>query len=75
MLADSTTSKREKSVTLTPRGADYLAHQHAAARAIEDELWAELGEAPASALGALLMALDAGDEVRLRGYLRRSSSL
>jgi DNA-binding MarR family transcriptional regulator len=74
-LADSTTSKREKSVTLTPRGADYLAHQHAAARAIEDELWAELGEAPASALGALLMALDAGDEVRLRAYLRRSSSL
>ena len=26
-VADSTTSKREKSVILTPRGIDYLAHQ------------------------------------------------
>ena len=26
-VADSTTSKREKSVVLTPRGIDYLAHQ------------------------------------------------
>ena len=42
-VADSTTSKREKSVALTPRGIDYLAHQRLAARAIEDELRAELG--------------------------------
>lgn len=72
-VADSTTSKREKSVTVTSRGIDYLAHQSAAARKIEDELRAELGEAVLSALGALLEALDAGDGLRLRGYLRRSS--
>jgi DNA-binding MarR family transcriptional regulator len=74
-VADSTTSKREKSVILTPRGTDYLAHQHAAARAIEDDLRAELGEAVLSALRALLDALDAGQGVRLRAYLRRSSTM
>ncbi|MGA2306970.1 MAG: MarR family transcriptional regulator [Acidimicrobiales bacterium] len=73
-VADSTTSKREKSVTVTPRGIDYLAHQRAAARTIEDELRAELGEAALSALRALLEALDAGEGLRLRAYLRRSSS-
>ena len=74
-IADSTTSKREKSVFLTPLGLDYLAHQSAVARAIEEELRAELGEAAFNALGSLLVALDAGDEVRLRAYLRRSSSI
>ena len=74
-VADSTTSKREKSVMLTPRGIDYLAHQRATARAIEDELRAELGDAALSALEALLDALDSGEEVRLRAYLRRSSSI
>jgi DNA-binding MarR family transcriptional regulator len=73
-VADSTTSKRERSVTLTQRGIDYLAHQRAAARAIEDELRAELGEPAISALEALLSALDAGEGVRLRAYLRRSSA-
>ena len=72
---DSTTSKREKSVTLTPRGVDYLAHQRTAARAIEDDLSAELGEEAFSALEALLDALDAGEGVRLTAYLRRSSGL
>ena len=72
-VADSMTSKREKSVVLTPRGIDYLAHQRLAARSIEDELRAELGAAAFSALGALLDALDAGEEVGLRAYLRRSS--
>jgi len=74
-VADSTTSKREKSVILTPRGIDYLTHQRAAARTIEDNLRAELGEAVLTALGALLHALDAGEGVRLRAYLRRSSSV
>lgn len=74
-VADSTTSKREKSVVLTPVGVDYLAHQRAAAQKIEDELRAELGDATFTALGALLVALDAGDGVRLRAYLRRSSSI
>ncbi len=74
-VADSSTSKREKSVVLTPLGVDYLAHQRAAARAIEDELRAELGDAIFTALDALLVALDAGEGVRLRAYLRRSSSI
>jgi DNA-binding MarR family transcriptional regulator len=75
VVTDSSTSKREKSVVLTPRGVDYLANQHAAARTIEDELRDELGDATFAALGALLVALDAGDgdEVRLRAHLRRSS--
>jgi DNA-binding MarR family transcriptional regulator len=74
-IADSTTSKREKSVVLTPLGSDYLARQRAAARAIEQEIRAELGEVTFAALGSLLVALDAGDGVRLRAYLRRSSSI
>jgi DNA-binding MarR family transcriptional regulator len=73
--ADSTISKREKSVIVTTRGLDYLTHQVAAAGAIEDELRAELGEAPFSALSALLDVLDAGEGVRLRAYLRRSSRI
>lgn len=74
-VTDSATSKREKSVILTPRGVDYLAHQHAAVRAIENELLAQLGETALSALGALLDELNAGEEVRLRAYLRRASSI
>jgi DNA-binding MarR family transcriptional regulator len=75
VVAESTTSKREKSVVLTALGVDYLAHQRAAARAIEDELRAELGDATLTTLGALLVALDAGEEVRLRAYVRRSSRI
>ncbi len=74
-VADSMTSKREKSVALTSRGIDYLAHQRLAARSIEDELRAELGGAAFSALEALLDALDPGEDVRLRAYLRRSSEV
>jgi DNA-binding MarR family transcriptional regulator len=74
-VADSSTSKREKSVVLTLLGVDYLTHQHAAAQAIEDELRAQLGDAIFTALAALLVALDAGEGVRLRAYLRHSSSI
>ena len=74
-VTDSAASKREKSVVLTPMGVDYLAHQRAATRAIEDEVRAELGDATLTALGALLEALDAGEGVLLRAYLRRSSSI
>jgi DNA-binding MarR family transcriptional regulator len=75
VVTDSATSKREKSVVLTPRGVHYLAQQRAAVRAIEDELRAELGDATLTALGALLDALDPREDVRLRAYLRRSSSI
>jgi DNA-binding MarR family transcriptional regulator len=43
VVADSATSGREKSVTLTAIGNDYLQAQRAAARAIENELAATLG--------------------------------
>ena len=65
-VADSTTSKREKSVVLTPLGVDYLAHRRVAAQKIEDEMRAELGDATFTALGGLLSALDAGEGVRNR---------
>jgi DNA-binding MarR family transcriptional regulator len=74
-VTDSSTSKREKSVVLTPLGNDYLAHQRAATQAIEDQLRAELGDATLAAVSALLDALDVGDEMSLRAYLRHSSSI
>ena len=74
-VAESSTSKREKSVVLTLLGVDYLAQQRAAAGAIEDELRAELGDGTFVAFGSLLAALDPGDGLRLRAYLRRSSSI
>ena len=50
VVADSTTSKREKSVVLTSRGADYLKRQSAAARKFQDELRSELGDPTFSVL-------------------------
>ena len=72
-VADSATSKREKSVVLTSRGIDYLRVQRAAARAIEDELRDALGGEEFSGLFTLLDALDNGEEERMRTYLQRST--
>jgi DNA-binding MarR family transcriptional regulator len=72
-VADSATSKREKSVVLTSRGIDYLRVQRAAARAIEDELRVALGGQEFSALFTLLDALDQGEGERMRTYLQRST--
>jgi DNA-binding MarR family transcriptional regulator len=72
-VADSATSKREKSVVLTSRGIDYLRVQRVAARAIEDELRAALGEEGFSGLFALFDALDHGEQTRMRTYLQRST--
>lgn len=72
-VADSATSKREKSVTLTPRGVDYLHVQRTKAREIEHELRAVLGEEGFSSLFLLLDALDRGERTRMRTYLRRSA--
>lgn len=70
-VADSASSGREKSVTLTARGIAYLAAQRNASQGIEAELRAELGPAAFSALGALLDALGAqGEQVRMRDYFR-----
>ena len=73
-VADSPISKREKSVMLTSRGVDYLQTQRAAARAIEDELRAALGNTGFTALRALLDALDDGEKTRMSTYLRRSAA-
>jgi DNA-binding MarR family transcriptional regulator len=72
-VADSATSKREKSVVLTARGADYLAALGSKAREIEDELVAALGDKGFSALFTLLEVLEQGDSPRLRAYLQRSA--
>jgi len=72
-VANSATSKREKSVVLTARGADYLAVQGRKAREIEDELVAALGEKGFSALFTLLEALQQSESPRLRAYLQRSA--
>lgn len=71
-VSDSPTSGREKSVTLTPRGVEYLEAQREASRAIETRLRSELGEAVFSSLFILLDALDQGEQVRMRTYLQRS---
>jgi DNA-binding MarR family transcriptional regulator len=74
-VADSATSKREKSVTLTSRGHEYLRAQRAAARKIEDQLTATIGKQGMDGLLALLEALDDEESPRMRAYLRRSSRL
>jgi DNA-binding MarR family transcriptional regulator len=72
VVSDSPTSAREKSVVLTSRGTDYLRAQRTAARAIEAELVADLGDAAFVGLLVLLDALDSGENPRLRTYLQRS---
>lgn len=74
-VADSPTSRREKSVVLTTRGIHYLQVQRMTARAIEDKLRAEFGEEAFAGLFALLHALDTGKETRLGTYLRRSAGI
>jgi DNA-binding MarR family transcriptional regulator len=73
-VADSATSGREKSVTLTPRGAEYLATQRKAVRGIEHRLRTELGDAGLDALHTLLGALGQSEQVRMRTYLHHSNA-
>jgi DNA-binding MarR family transcriptional regulator len=71
-VADSASSGREKSVTVTSRGIEYLEAQRSAAERIEVELRSELGAAGFSALGALLDALGGqGEQIRMRDYLQK----
>jgi DNA-binding MarR family transcriptional regulator len=72
-VIDSATSRREKSVTLTSRGATYLASQRAASRTIDGQMRAQLGESGFSALIALLDTLGRGEEVRMRNHLQHGS--
>jgi DNA-binding MarR family transcriptional regulator len=72
-VSESETSRREKSVTLTPRGMEYLESLRAAARAIEGQLRSVLGEPAFVALQGLLEELDPGESMRMRTYLQRAT--
>jgi DNA-binding MarR family transcriptional regulator len=72
-VVDSTTSGREKTVTLTSRGIEYLVAQREATRHIDGQLREELGEAGFASLFTLLDALGEGEQVRMRAYLQRST--
>jgi DNA-binding MarR family transcriptional regulator len=71
-VAESATSGREKTVSLTPRGLDYLAAQRRSARAIERQLQTELGPVGFDGLHRLLNVLGAGGEERVSDYLGRT---
>jgi DNA-binding MarR family transcriptional regulator len=74
-VKDSTSSRREKSVTLTARGMEYLRAQRAATQTIDDELRAGLGEVGFAALGKLLDVLgDQHEHLRMRDYLRQMTT-
>jgi len=67
----SSTSGREKNVTLAERAVDYLAAQRKAARDIELQLRHEVGEEGFASLYRLLEALGGDEEVRMIDYLRK----
>ena len=73
-IADSPTSGREKSVTLTPLGVSYLEAQRAAAREIERQLRKDLGQSELASLYRLLDVLGEERETRMRTYLQRSTA-
>ncbi len=73
VVEDSATSGREKSVILTDLGATYLREHRAAARAIEKELTAQLGESAVSSLMTLINTLGQGEQPSMQTYLRGST--
>jgi DNA-binding MarR family transcriptional regulator len=70
-VTPSPTSGREKIVTLTPRAIDYLAALRKTRQAIQRQVQAELGSDTYAALGRLLEAFRADDDLRMSDYLRR----
>src|SRR5436309_3221334 len=68
----SPTSGREKVVAITPRARDYLRAQRRAALAIERRVRTQLGPEAFAALDALLDALGAHQDMRMRDYLREA---
>ncbi len=71
-LESSTTSGREKRVTVTSRARDYLRAQRTAARAIERRVRTSLGADAFASLQHLLDALGADETMRMRDYLREA---
>ncbi|MGP0048983.1 MAG: MarR family winged helix-turn-helix transcriptional regulator [Solirubrobacteraceae bacterium] len=69
-LTGSATDRREKIITLTPRATDYLAAHAQAARRIEHELRAQIGNDAFDSLHRLLGALGGDEQPRMSDYLR-----
>lgn len=69
----SQANRSERIVVLTPRAHEYLAARRKAARTIERQLGAEVGEAGFAALTRLLDALGDDDVLRMRDYLRTNA--
>jgi DNA-binding MarR family transcriptional regulator len=71
-LTASRTDGREKIVTLTDRGVDYLSTHRRVARRIEQQLRKEIGSDPFDSLHLLVAALDGDAQPRLRDYVRKA---
>jgi DNA-binding MarR family transcriptional regulator len=71
----SATSGREKTVTLTPRGAEYLEAHRAAAIRIEAEVAADVGAEGFESLTRLLEVLGGHEQPRMYDYLRGLADL
>jgi len=69
-IHSSSGDAREKIVRLTARAHEYLATQTRAARAIERQLRTKIGREAFDSLYALLDSLGAGEDLRMRDYLR-----
>jgi DNA-binding MarR family transcriptional regulator len=69
-LRTSPTNHSERIVELTRRAHQYLAAHRKAARTIERQLRAEIGDDAFAALSQLLDALGGEDQPRMREYLR-----
>ncbi len=72
LLRTSSSDRREKVVSLTPRARDYLATQRSASRRIERELRMQLGAEAFDSLVALLDTLGGEEQPRMHDYLRRT---
>ena len=73
-IVTSPTSAREKTVVLTERAHEYLAAQRTAVRKIDSRLRKSLGPEGFTALARLLDLLGAGEDLRLRDYLREKGA-
>jgi DNA-binding MarR family transcriptional regulator len=71
----SATSRREKSVSLTPRAIEFLEAHRRAAREIERQVQAEVGHEALEGLSRLVQALGGEEQPRMIDYLRRRADL
>ena len=74
-VTSSSTSGREKDVTLSERAVHYLAAQRKAAQGIERQLRLDLGREGFASLYRLLDALGGEEDLRMSDYLTKMRSL